>query len=155
MTMDQDKNAPPAPGGEGLHALMQRHSRGTLSDALGIEVTAAERGRLVARLGLRSDHLAPNGLVHAGTVVTIADTCAGMGCMASLPAGVQGFATAELKSNFLRSAPAGTTLICEARLEHGGRTTQVWDASVRREHDGATVALFRCTQVLLYGGSAS
>jgi 1,4-dihydroxy-2-naphthoyl-CoA hydrolase len=68
--------------------------------------------------------------------------------MASLPAGATGFTTIELKTNFLGTALAGT-LLCEAKRVHGGRTTQVWDATVTDE-SGKTLALFRCTQLLLY-----
>ena len=38
----------------------------------------------------------------------------------------------------------------EANLVHGGRTTQVWDAIVKSEATAKTIALFRCTQMLLY-----
>jgi uncharacterized protein (TIGR00369 family) len=107
-----------------------------------------EDGRIVLRLPVRQDLLAPNGYLHAGTVVTLADTACGYGCFASLPEGGTGFTTIELKTNFLGTAHEGT-LECEAVRVHGGRTTQVWDATVRR-HDGKTVALFRCTQLLLY-----
>ncbi len=93
--------------------------------------------------------MAPNGYLHAGTVVSMADSCCGEGCLASLPDGAAGFTTVELKTNFLRSAEADDALVCEARMLHGGRTTQVWDATVRRESDGRTIALFRCTQYLL------
>jgi uncharacterized protein (TIGR00369 family) len=60
-----------------------------------------------------------------------------------------GFTTSELKSNFLRSTVEDDALRCEARLVHGGRTTQVWDATVTRESDEKPLALFRCTQYLL------
>ncbi len=68
-------------------------------------------------------------------------------CFASLPQGANGFTTVELKTNFLGTALEGT-LIAEATLVHGGRTTQVWDAAIRT--DGRTLALFRCTQLVLY-----
>ena len=80
-------------------------------------------------------------------MVALADTACGYGCMASFPHGANGFTTVELKTNFLRTATDGT-LECEARMAHGGRTTQVWDATVR--HDGKEIALFRCTQLVLY-----
>ena len=128
---------------------MQRAAAGTLSDLLGMEVVHAEPGYLSARLEVRKDTLGPTGFVHAGTVVTLADTCAGMGCVASFPEHARGFTTIELKANFLRSARAGTVLACEARLEHAGRSTQVWQATVSREQDGKVVALYRCTQLLL------
>ena len=100
-----------------------------------------------ARLELRDDHHAPNGFLHAGAVVTLADTACGYGCILSLPEGTAGFTTIELKSNFVRTAQKGT-LMCEARRVHGGRTTQVWDATVT-DPEGRVLALFRCTQLLL------
>jgi 1,4-dihydroxy-2-naphthoyl-CoA hydrolase len=116
-----------------------------------VEILSVEDGRVDARLPLRDDLLAPNGYLHAGTVVTLADTASGYGCIASLPEGATGFTTIELKANFLATATEGA-LACEAVRAHGGRTTQVWDATVTHE-GGKTIALFRCTQLLLYGGS--
>ncbi|HCK84598.1 MAG TPA: competence protein ComA, partial [Hyphomonadaceae bacterium] len=55
-----------------------------------------------------------------------------------------GFTTIELKANFLGTARDGA-VACEARLVHGGRTTQVWDAEAKHEATGKTIALFRCT----------
>ena len=99
------------------------------------------------RLSLRDELLAPNGYLHAGTVVGLADSACGYGCIASLPDGAYGFTTIELKTNFLGTAREGM-LECRGRMVHGGRTTQVWDAVVE-DPDGRTLALFRCTQLLL------
>jgi uncharacterized protein (TIGR00369 family) len=120
-----------------------------LPGLFGIRLETIEHGHVEATLELRLEFLAPNDYLHAGTVVTLADSCCGMGCIASLPEGAAGFTTAELKTNFLRTAREGETLRCDARLVHGGRTTQVWDATISRESDGAQLALFRCTQYLL------
>ena len=80
----------------------------------------------------------------------MADTACGFGCFASLPEGAQSFTTVELKSNFLRTVGPGAVIRAEARLVHGGRRTQVWDATVyTAEHK--PLALFRCTQMLIYG----
>jgi uncharacterized protein (TIGR00369 family) len=103
-------------------------------------------------LPLRPELLAPNGYLHAATVVALADSACGYGCIASLPEGATGFTTIELKTNFLGTALEGT-LSCESRRVHGGRTTQVWDATVTAE-SGKTLALFRCTQLLLYAARA-
>jgi uncharacterized protein (TIGR00369 family) len=130
-----------------LDALRQAGER-TLPGLIGFEVVDASPGRLEARLELRRHHLAPNGYLHAGTVVTLADTACGYGCILGLPEGASGFTTIELKANFLRTALEGT-LGCLAEQQHGGRTTQVWDASVTRA-DGAVIALFRCTQLILW-----
>ena len=122
---------------------------GRLPGLLGLELLEVEPGRVRARLAIRPELLAPTDYIHAGTVVTMADSCCGMGCIASLPDGADGFTTVELKTNFLRTAQADAVIVCEARMAHGGRTTQVWDATVERESDGKALALFRCTQYLL------
>jgi uncharacterized protein (TIGR00369 family) len=123
--------------------------RGRLPDLFGFDLLEVEHGRAVMRVELREEHMAPNEFLHAGTVVSLADSCCGVGCLASLPQEATNFTTVELKSNFLRSAQADDSLRCEATIAHGGRTTQVWDATVTRESDGKPIALFRCTQFLL------
>lgn len=123
-------------------------SPGTFVGLLGIEILEMGEGHALGRLGIRPELLAPNGYLHAGTVVTFADTLAGYGCWANLPEGATGFTTAELKSNFLGTARSGE-LTCTAMLRHAGRTTQVWDAEVTNDL-GKVIALFRCTQMILY-----
>jgi 1,4-dihydroxy-2-naphthoyl-CoA hydrolase len=133
---------------------MQLAMEGRLPGLLGIELLAIEHGRVEARLDLRPELMAPNDYLHAGSIVTLADSCCGMGCLASLPDEAGGFTTVELKTNFLRTTRDEDALRCEAMLAHGGRTTQVWDAKVVRESDGKELALFRCTQYLLPAGDA-
>jgi len=114
---------------------------------LGIDFYEAGDRFVRARLELEEKHQAPNGYLHAGTVVGFADSASGYGCLLNLPDGATGFTTIELKTNFLRSARTGT-IECEARLAHGGRTTHIWDATVT-DPEGRTMALFRCTQLVL------
>jgi len=113
-------------------------------------VMAIELGMLVAELDIRPELLAPNGFLHAAVVIALADTACGYGCIAHLPKGADNFTTVELKSNFLGTAREGT-IACVAKPAHLGRTTQVWDAVVSRHSDGRSIALFRCTQMLLRG----
>lgn len=130
-------------------AFLNEFGKDHLPGLLGVVITAVKAGAVTAELAVAPAHLAPNGYLHAGTVVSLADTAAGYGCFASLPEGATGFTTIELKSNFLGTARSGQ-LTCEAQLVHGGRTTQVWDAVVRSQDSGKTIALFRCTQMILY-----
>jgi uncharacterized protein (TIGR00369 family) len=122
---------------------------GMLPGLIGIEVVEAERGRLESRLELRRELMAPNGYLHAATIVALADTSCGYGTFVGLPEDAEGFTTIELKTNFLGTRRSGA-IACEARLAHGGRTTQVWDATVTDEGGGRPLALFRCTQLILY-----
>jgi 1,4-dihydroxy-2-naphthoyl-CoA hydrolase len=126
-----------------------RLSREHLPGYLGVIVTAVEPEVLRAELPLRKELYAPNGFLHAGSVITLADTAAGYACVAHLPDGAEIFTTLELKANFLRAAHDGV-LRCEARAVHLGRTTQVWDATVYSGDDERPIAVFRCTQLVIY-----
>jgi 1,4-dihydroxy-2-naphthoyl-CoA hydrolase len=115
---------------------------------LGMECLAVEPHEVRLRMRVERSKCAWNGFLHAGAVVSLADTACGYATLRNLPEGASGFTTIELKSNFL-----GTTLegdvTCVARPVHRGRTTQVWDAEVRSDQTGRTLALFRCTQMIL------
>lgn len=122
---------------------------GRLPGHLGLVITLCSADELRAELPVRTELMASNGFLHAGAVVTLADTLCGYGCVASLPAGASGFTTVELKSNHLGTAREGM-LDAVARPVHRGRSTQVWDATVSHRATGKTLALFRCTQMVLY-----
>ena len=134
----------PGHGVEYLNSLGEGH----LPGYLGVVITDIRPGVLLAELPLREHLFAPNGYLHAGSVVTLADTAAGYACLAHLPEGAS-FTTLELKANFVRALREGV-LRCEARAVHLGRTTHVWDATVQGDDDQRPVALFRCTQLVLY-----
>jgi uncharacterized protein (TIGR00369 family) len=116
---------------------------------LGIDFEEAGDGYARARLALEAKHMAPNGYLHAGTVVGFADSACGYGCILSLPEGATGFTTIELKTNYLGTAREGRIGVVGTNA-HAGRTTQVWDAVVTAEATGRTIALFRCTQSVLW-----
>lgn len=121
---------------------------GSLPDLLGMEVLTVEEGHLHSKMTIKPHHLAPNGFLHAASVVMLADSSCGYGCLAHLPEGAQSFTTIELKSNHLGTARDGV-IECHATPVHLGRTTQVWDATVTGP-SGKTIALFRCTQMVLW-----
>ncbi len=119
----------------------------SLAEYVGWERLEPEGFAARSRMTVRQEHIAPNGFLQATVVIGLADmTCAPFHL---LPEGVS-FTTVELKVNLVGSARSGDAVLCEATLEHGGRTTQVWDAVVRNETSGKKMALFRCTQLLLY-----
>lgn len=124
--------------------------QGLLPGELGLTWEEVAHGRAVGGFAVERRHMAPNGYLHAAAVIALADTACGYACVASLPEGASGFTTLELKSNFLASAKLHDLVACEARLVHGGRTTQVWDAEVSNRTTARTMALFRCTQMILY-----
>jgi len=128
---------------------LNQRSVGHLPGHLGIVITGVGPKEIRAELQIGKALMAANGFLHAGSIVTLADTAAGYGCVAHLPAGASGFTTVELKSNHLGTARDGS-IECRASAMHLGRTTQVWDAVVTHRETGRTLALFRCTQLILY-----
>ena len=126
-----------------------RRGAGFLPGLIGLRFTAISETRIDAELEIRPELLAPNGYLHAATIIALADTACGYGCLAHLPAGADNFTTVELKSNFLGTARDGT-IDCVATPAHLGNTTQIWDAVVSDRARGRTLALFRCTQLVLW-----
>lgn len=130
-------------------ANLNARSGDTLPGWFGVNVVDLSEGSLTMQFAIRAQFLAPNGYLHAASVIALADTAAGYATIAHLPAGASNFTTIELKSNFLSTAVDGT-LRADVRAAHQGRTTQVWDATVTHAESGRTIALFRCTQMILW-----
>ena len=120
---------------------------GHLPGLIGVVVDEVGTDAARAHLNVEEKHWAPNGYLHAATVVALADTACGYGCIAHLPAGAQNFTTVELKCNFIGTAREGT-IVAVARPVHLGNSTQLWDATVS-DAEGRTMALFRATQLML------
>jgi 1,4-dihydroxy-2-naphthoyl-CoA hydrolase len=121
----------------------------SLPGLLGLEFGESKPGLVRGRMEVKPHHMAPNGYLHAASIIALADSACGRGAFISKPEGAVGFTTIELKTNFLGTAKDGAIEV-EAKLIHGGRLTQVWDAEVRREGETRPLALFRCTQMMLY-----
>lgn len=115
---------------------------------VGVTVVEVAEGLLRARFTVEPHHLAPNGFLHAASVIALADTSAGYACIAHLPDTMASFTTLELKANFISTVRDGV-VACEARPVHLGRTTQVWEARVSAQATGRLIATFACTQLLL------
>ena len=122
---------------------------GYLPGLVGVEIITVTPQGVESRMAVRREVMAPNGFLHAASVIALADTSCGYGCVAALPEGAKGFTTVELKANFLGTAREGH-IACKATPVHLGRTTQVWDAVVTNEANGGKIALFRCTQMVLW-----
>jgi 1,4-dihydroxy-2-naphthoyl-CoA hydrolase len=129
--------------------VLNARSAGHLPGLVGLEILEVGADGVSSRLAVRRELMAPNGFLHAASVIALADTSCGYGCVANLPQGAKGFTTIELKANFLGTAVDGA-IACRATPVHLGRTTQVWDAVVKVEGGEARIALFRCTQLVLW-----
>jgi 1,4-dihydroxy-2-naphthoyl-CoA hydrolase len=124
-------------------------NEGKLPGWLGLEVTNVQDGLVEGRLPVRTELVAHTGYLLAGALLSVADILCAYGVSTVWPEGASGFTTAEVKCNFVGTAREGAVL-CRAKLLHGGRTTQVWDAEMTNEATGKLMAAFRCTQIILY-----
>jgi uncharacterized protein (TIGR00369 family) len=128
---------------------LNRRGEEYLPGYLGIVTTSLAENTLTNRMPVKKLHVAPNEFLHAASVVALADTACGYATIAHLPEGAKSFTTIELKCNFLGTVREGS-ISCTATAQHLGRTTQVWDAVVTDEATGRRIALFRCTQMILW-----
>lgn len=128
---------------------LRNASQTTLPGHMGLELIEIGEGTARMRCEIQPHHLAPNGYLHAGAVITLADTAAGFGCVGNFPDGASGFTTIELKTNFTGTLLEGA-MLAEAKMIHGGRSTQVWDVEVSDQESGRRLAYFRATQMILY-----
>jgi len=129
--------------------ILNARSGENLPGYLGVELTDLREFELDSRMTLRKIHFAPNTYLHAASVIALADTTCGYATVAHLPAGASSFTTIELKSNFLGTT-RGQGIICKTRAQHLGKNTQVWDAEVFDEETHKKIALFRCSQMILW-----
>ena len=115
---------------------------------LGIKITKVNKQGAVAKLKVSKAIMAPNALIHGGAITSLADTACGFGTMYHLKKD-QMFATIELKTNFISAVQRGI-IVCEATLIHKGKTLHVWDSKIFEEKSLKVIALFRCTQMIIY-----
>lgn len=131
-----------------VEALNQAND-GKLPGHLGLVITVAEPGRVVGRFEVRPDLVAHTGFLLAGAVLGVADILCAYGVSTVWPDGANGFTTVETKCNFIGTLTEGAVVVTATML-HGGRTTQIWDAAVEDAATGRLMAVFRCTQLILY-----
>lgn len=123
--------------------------RSYLPGTLDMEVVEIGDGTATLRCPISNKHLALNGFLHAGSIISLADTAAGYGCVANRPDGAIGFTTLEIKSNHVSTLLEGA-MVARATMIHGGKTTQVWDVVVSDAATERPLAYYRATQLILY-----
>jgi uncharacterized protein (TIGR00369 family) len=130
---------------------LNEFGRDRLPGLLGLEILSCSAERVTGRIPVTPPLIAGTGFLWAPVVIALADTLCAYGAGETRPPDSRSFTTVELKTNVLGTVAEGGAIAGEARPAHLGRTTQVWDAVVTNEASGKPVALFRCTQLVLYG----
>lgn len=116
---------------------------------VGIELEICEAELVTGKMTVTEPVIAGTGFLWAPVVITLADWLCAAGMSPNLPEGAS-FTTVELKTNFLGSAKEGEVISGRAVPAHRGKSTHVWDVEVRNDTTNRVIALFRCTQMILY-----
>jgi uncharacterized protein (TIGR00369 family) len=116
---------------------------------IGVQLTEAGPERVCATLRVRPDLCTAGGILHGGAVMAFADTLGAVGTVLNLPAGAR-TTTTDSSTKFLAAAPVDTTVSAECVALHRGRTTQVWQTTIRTEA-GRLAAVISQTQLVLPG----
>ncbi len=119
------------------------------SDLMGIEIIMREKDRVVGRMVVRDDLCTAGGILHGGAYMAFADALGAIGGVLNLPPGAR-TTTLESKTNFLRGAPAGSTVTGEATPLHIGRRSSVWQTRITND-EGKLMALVTQTQMTVEG----
>lgn len=127
--------------------LLNTSCRGTLVEWLGMEFTASGEGWLEARMPLDHRTCRPDGAMHGGANMALAETVSGALSSLSVPSElrykVYGI---EINGNHMRRA-RGKFVTGRASFVHKGRKTHVVQVEIRDE-DGSLLTLSRVTNIV-------
>lgn len=114
---------------------------------LGVELLEVSPERVVGRLAARPELCTVASILHGGALMGFADTLGAVGTFMNQGPGSR-TTTIESSTKFLASVPAGSVLTGESVALHKGRTTMVWQTTIRRD-DGRLCAVVSQTQLMM------
>ncbi len=114
---------------------------------LGVQLKEVSAERVLATMTVRPDLTTVGNSLHGGAFMAFADTLGAVGTVVNLPAGKR-TTTTNSSTSFISGAPAGSTVTGESLALHRGRTTMVWQTSIRSE-SGKLCAVVTQTQIVL------
>ncbi len=118
------------------------------SKLMGVQVSHAQKDRIVGELEVRADLCTAGNIMHGGAIMAFADALGAIGAFLNLPEGAAGTTTIESKTNFLGAVPVGETVMGVTTPVSIGRRLSVWQTHITRS-DGKPVALITQTQMVL------
>ena len=118
-----------------------------LPGLMGVKLTEATPERVVATMRVRPDLCTAGGILHGGAHMAFADTLGAVGTVLNLPAGKR-TTTTDSSTKFIGGAAVNTTVSAESVALHRGRTTMVWQTSIRNAQ-GKLCSVVTQTQLVL------
>lgn len=114
---------------------------------MGVRLLEVTQERVLAEVKVRADLCTAGGIMHGGAYMAFADTLGAIGTVVNLPPG-KSTTTTDSSTKFISGAKLGTIVTGESVALHRGRTTMVWQTSVRNA-EGKLCALVTQTQLVL------
>lgn len=114
---------------------------------LGVRLTSVSDDRVVAEMRVRPDLCTAGGILHGGAHMAFADTLGAVGTVVNLGPGKR-TTTTDSSTKFIAGAKVNTTVTGESVALHRGRTTMVWQTSIRNQ-DGKLCAVVTQTQLVM------
>ena len=114
---------------------------------MGVRITELTPERVVAELVVRPDLCTAGGILLGGAVMAFADTLGAVGTVVNLPQGKR-TTTTDSSTKFVGAAPVNTTVVGECVALHRGRTTMVWQTTIKSS-EGRLCAVVSQTQLVL------
>lgn len=121
--------------------------KNTLIDALGMEITLLEKGKVIAKMPVDDRTRQPFGLLHGGASVALAETVASIGAYELVDQENEAVAGLEINANHVRPKKEGI-VTANATILHQGKTTMVWDIKITDETD-RLICVSRCTMAVI------
>jgi 1,4-dihydroxy-2-naphthoyl-CoA hydrolase len=119
----------------------------TLIEALGISITALEKGKVIATMPVDERTKQPFGLLHGGASVALAETVASIGAYELVDKESEAVAGLEINANHVRGKRDGYVTAI-ATVLHQGKTTMVWDIKIVDEEEHL-ICISRCTMAVI------
>lgn len=114
---------------------------------MGVQLSEASPERVVATLQVRPELCTAGGILHGGAHMAFADTLGAVGTVLNLPKGKR-TTTTDSSTKFIGGAAVNTTVTGESIALHRGRTTMVWQTTIRNQ-DGRLCSVVTQTQLVL------
>ncbi|MAW95063.1 MULTISPECIES: hotdog fold thioesterase [unclassified Leeuwenhoekiella] len=121
--------------------------RNTLMETLEIKFVDVASDYLVAKMPVTAKVHQPDGVLHGGASVALAESVGSAASYMFLDAENYMIRGLEISANHVKSIKAGF-VYAKARILHKGRTTQLWQIRITNEED-QLISLVKLTTIAL------
>lgn len=127
--------------------LCSKVCKNTLMETLNIEFTEAGEDYLIAKMPVTSRVHQPDGILHGGATVALAESVGSMASYVFLNTEDFFIRGIEISANHLKSIKEGE-VFARASFIHKGRTTQLWDIRITDAEDNL-ISIVKLTTITL------